>query len=93
MRREIEAFVAGPIEEREVEDARRYLLGGFAFGFETAGLTAEQVVQMERLGLGFDYPARFVERIGAVTLTDVQEAVRRHIHPDRLTTVAVGRVE
>src|SRR5205823_5649645 len=70
IRAEIERFVAGPIEEHEVEDARRYLLGGFVFGFETADQTAEQIVQMQRLGLGFDHPAEFVRRIEAVTMDE-----------------------
>jgi zinc protease len=93
MRAEIERFVAGPIEEGEVEDARRYLLGSFVFGFETVDQVAEQIVQMERLGLGFDHPAEFVRRIEAVTVEEVQAAVRRHVHPDRLVTVTVGRGE
>jgi zinc protease len=92
MRAEIERYVSGPIERREVEDARRYLLGSFVFGFETASVTADQLVQMERLGLGFDYPKRFVETIEAVTVDEVQAAARRHIHPDRLLTTVVGRV-
>jgi len=92
MRAEIERYVAGPIGHSEVEDARRYLLGSFVFGFETNHFTAEQLVQMERLDLGFDYPARYVERVSALTVEQVQDAARRHIHPDRLTTVAIGRV-
>jgi zinc protease len=91
MRAEIARFVEGPIEAHEVEDARRYLLGGFVFGFETVDQTAEQIVQMHRLGLGFQHPAEFVRRIEAVTVDEVQAAVRRHIFPDRLVTVTVGR--
>jgi zinc protease len=91
MRAEIARFIAGPIEAGEVEDARRYLLGGFVFGFETADQTAEQIVQMHRLRLGFEHPAQFVRRIEAVTVEDVQAAVRRHVFPDRLVTVTVGR--
>jgi len=91
MRAEIARFVEGPIEAHEVEDARRYLLGGFVFGFETVDQTAEQIVQMHRLGLGFAHPAEFVRRIESVTVEDVQAAARRHILPDRLVTVTVGR--
>jgi zinc protease len=93
MRAEIERFVAGPVLEDEVEDARRYLVGGFVFGFETADQVAEQIVQMERLSLGFDHPAEFVRRVEAVTVAEVEAAARRHIHPDRLVTVTVGRGE
>ena len=91
MRAEIARFVEGPIEPAELEGARRYLLGSFVFGFETSDQTAEQIVQMERLGLGFDHPAEFVRRVEAVTVEQVEAAVRRHVFPDRLVTVAVGR--
>jgi len=91
MRAEIARFVEGPIEKHEIDDARRYLLGGYVFGFETVDQTAEQIVQMRRLGLGFDHPAEFVRRIEAVAVADVEAAVRRHVFPDRMITVTVGR--
>ena len=75
----------------EVEDARRYLLGSYVFGFETNAGTAAQLVQLERHGLGCDYPDRFVERVEAVTAEDIHGAVARHLHPDRLICVSVGR--
>jgi zinc protease len=93
MRAEIERLVTGPIEDDEVTDARDYLLGNYVFGFETAQATAEQLVQLERLGLGLDYPPQYLERVRNVDVDAVSAAIRRHIHPDRLTTVAIGRVE
>ena len=93
MRAEIARFVAGPVEPVEIEEARRYLVGGFVFGFETVDQTADQILQMQRLGLGFEHPAEFVRRIEAVTADEVEAAVRRHIHPDRLVTVTVGRAQ
>lgn len=91
MREEIARFVAEGPTGREVEDARSYLLGSYVFGFETADVSAEHLVHLERLGLGFDYPARFAGAIEAVTVRDVHEAVRRHVFPERLIAVLVGR--
>jgi zinc protease len=91
MHAEIRRFVEGGATEREVADAKSYLLGSYVFGFETADLTAEHLVQLERLGLGFDYPAQFARSVAALTPGDVGEAARRHIFPDRLVTVMVGR--
>lgn len=92
MRAEIARFVADGPTDAEVDDARSYLLGSYVFGFETTDVSAEHVVQLERLGLGFDYPAKFARAIAAVTADDVREAVRRHVHPERLVTVMVGRL-
>ena len=93
MRAEIRRFIDDGVLEHEVADAKNYLLGSYVFGFETTDVTAEHLVQLERLGLGFDYPAEFARRIAALTPRDVEEAARRHIFPDRLTTVLVGRTE
>jgi zinc protease len=91
MREEIARFVAEGPTEREVEDARSYLLGSYVFGFETVDVSAEHLVQLERFGLGFDYPDRFARAVEALTPTAVLEAVRRHVFPERLVAVLVGR--
>ncbi len=93
LRNEIEALVSGrePVSETEVDDARSYVLGSFVFPYETNPGTAEQLVHAERLGLGLDHPDRFVEAVAAVTAADVQAAMARHIHTDRLVQVTVGR--
>jgi zinc protease len=92
MMAEIRRFVDGGPTEAEVTDAKNYLLGSYVFGFETGDGTAENLLQMERLGLGFDEPANFARAVSAVTAQDVAAAVKRHIFPDRLITVMVGRV-
>lgn len=91
MREEIARFVADGVTEREVDDAKSYLLGSYVFGFETADVTAEHIVQLERLGLGFQYPAEFARIVAALTPAAVHAAVRRHMFPDKLVTVMVGR--
>ena len=49
----------------------------------------EKIVS-QSLGLGFDYPARFAERVNAVTADDVLRVARAHLRPDHLTIVTVG---
>ena len=93
LRHEITRLASGqdPVTPQELDDARSYILGSFVFGFETNPGTAEQLVQLERLGLGLDYPDRFVESVTAVTPDAMQAALARHLHPDRLVCVTVGR--
>ena len=40
--------------------------------------------------LKLDYLARWIDRINAVTLAQVRDALRRRIHPQRLVTVVAG---
>ena len=93
LRHEITALATGaaPVTDTEIEDAQSYMLGSYVFAFETNPGTAEQIVQLARLGLPLDEPDRFVARIAALEPADVQRAIERHVHPGRLVCVTVGR--
>ena len=47
----------------------------------TMGFYAEQA----------DYLSRYPERLAKITAADVQNAVRKHLHPERLTLVVVSQ--
>ncbi len=91
---EIRRFVGdSPATDEEIEDARRYVVGSHVFGFETNADAADQLVGIERLGLPLDYPERFIEAIESTSADEVRAAAQRHIDPDALVTVWVGRDE
>jgi zinc protease len=77
----------------EVQDAKTYLLGSLPFHYTSNAGIAEQLLQIERFGLGFDYLSNFRKEVAAVTAADVQEVARKHLHPDRLALVASGPVD
>src|SRR5262249_55060489 len=78
---------------QEVEDAKTYLLGSLPFHYTSNGLIAEQLLQIERFGLGFDYLDPLRKQIAAVTPVDVQAVARKHLHPERMALVAAGPVD
>jgi zinc protease len=82
-----------PAKDNEVEDAKRYLLGSIPFRITTSDNVAEQLLQIERFHLGFDYLDEFRKRVGAVTPADVQAVARKHLDPDKLILVVVGAVD
>lgn len=92
IRAEIARYLDGGPTEQETADARSFLLGSYVFGFETADVTADHLLHFERLALGFDEPRAFAEAVSAVTPAAALAAARRHIHPDRFISVAVGKV-
>jgi len=77
----------------EVADARDYLLGSAAFRFTTSGQVAEQLVQVERFGLGLTYLDEFRRQVAAVTPEDVQSVARRHLRPDAMILTAAGPID
>ena len=46
-----------PATKEEVENAKKYLLGSLPFHFATSASVAEELLHIERFGLGFDYRA------------------------------------
>ncbi len=77
---------------REVEDAKKYLLGSLAFRLTTNSQVASQLLAAERYGLGFDFLEKYREKVAAVTPADVHEAAKKHLDPNRLVIVAVGPI-
>ena len=61
-----------PVEERELSDAKDYLIGSFPLRFDTNRKVAGFLAQVEYYELGLDYPERYNELIGKVTREDVR---------------------
>jgi zinc protease len=93
LRGEIARIVEEGITEEELEIAKSYLTGSFVLRFQRNGQVAEFMLEAETYGLGFDYLEKYPELIRAVTVEDVNRVTRKHIHPERLTTVVVGPVD
>ena len=81
-----------PATHSEIEDAKQYLLGSIPFRVTTSKSVAEQLLQIERFGLGFDYLDQFRQKVRSVTPQDVQSVATKHLDPDHIVVVAVGAV-
>jgi zinc protease len=88
-----EEAVARGLSDDEVEHARRYLEGAFAFDTETAGSRLEQRIALITLGLPADTVDRFVERVRAVDGAAANAALRAHWSPAGATTVLTATAE
>ncbi len=86
----IERIVKEPVSEKELEDARSYLVGNFPTTIETPQQIASQIAQVKMLGLDPKWLETYREKVARVTRDDVLEAARAHVFPDRLAIVAVG---
>ncbi len=79
-----------PVEERELSDAKDYLIGSFPLRFDTNRKVAGFLAQVEYYELGLDYPERYNGLIGKVTREDVARVAKQYLRPDDLITVVVG---
>ncbi len=81
----------GPVEERELDLARAYLVGSFPLRLDTSGKVADMLVNIEEYGLGLDYPDRFKTEVAKVTRADVARVAARYMNPAAFSSVTVGK--
>jgi zinc protease len=87
---EIRRIQKDGVTQREVGEAVAYLTGRFPLRLETNGGVAEILWGMEFYQLGDDYMDRYAGYYRAVTVPQVNEAARAHLHPDRAAAVIAG---
>jgi zinc protease len=74
----------------EVDLARRFFTGSLPLGLETNDQLATNALAREFYGLDEEFWLRDIERLEAITVTEVDEAARRIIQTDRLAVVVAG---
>jgi zinc protease len=79
-----------PVSGEEMEETRSYMLGVFPYTMQSMSDLARRLADMAVHGLPDDHYERYLRTIASLSRADVQEAARRHLHPDRLAIVAVG---
>jgi zinc protease len=80
----------GPSDE-ELKQAKDYLTGSYALGFDTSTKIAHQLAQIAFEGLGIDYIARRNALVGAVTQDDIRRAAARTLDDGKMLVVVAGR--
>lgn len=87
IQREIKRLANDGPTAQEVADAKSYLEGSYALGFDTSAKVAGQLVQIQLDNLGIDYIDRRSGLIEAVTLADTQRVAKRLLDAGLLVTV------
>jgi zinc protease len=80
-----------PVDDRELELAKSYLIGSFPLRLDTSAKVTDMLVAIEEQGLGLDYPDRFKAEIAKVTKDDVERVARRYMDPAAFSSVTVGK--
>lgn len=79
-----------PVSADELDLAQRYLDGVFPLRYETTGAIADALAARVTFGLPEDWFTRYRERVRAVTVAQVQEAMQAHLDPGAWQVVVVG---
>ncbi len=88
----VEDFVATGIREDELSDEQASIGGTFKVGLASNSGIAHQLASVEFYGLGINYLDEFPDLIRCLTKPQVDEAIRKYLHPEVATTVVAGTV-
>jgi zinc protease len=92
IRGELARMTRDPVEARELDLAKSYLIGSFPFRLDTSAKVADFLVAIEANDLGLDYADRYIASIGRVTAADVQRVAAKFFPPDSFSRVVVGKL-
>lgn len=81
--------VVGP-NEKEVEQAKQNLLGGYALQFDSNRSICHEIAAMGFYHLPLDYFNDYKEKISQVTADSIKDAFQKHVNPEKLAIVMVG---
>ena len=87
---EIERLSKEPPADAELKGIQSYISGLFVIQNSSRGALINQLRFVDFQGLGEDYLKTYVQKVNAVTPTDVQKQTAEHIKPDQMTIVVVG---
>jgi zinc protease len=90
---QMELIQKEPVSEKELEGAKKYLIGSFPMRLDTQGKLANFLTQVEYYGLGLDYPEKYPSLINSVTREEVLRVAKKYLHPENYILVVVANLK
>ena len=82
-----------PVSEKELEGARKYLIGSFPMRFDNQSKLANFLTQIEYYGLGLDYPEKYPSILKAITREEILRVAKTYLHPENYLLVVVANLK
>lgn len=82
-----------PVSEKDLEGAKKYLIGSFPMRLDTQSKMANFLTQVEYYGLGLDYPEKYPSLIQSVSKEDVLRVAQKYLFPEKSILVVVGNLK
>jgi zinc protease len=89
-REEFEKYCKEGISADELETQKTFFAGNYRVNLGSNAGIAAALVTAERFGYGPSYLDEFPERMRKVTKEEVDAAIKKHMHPDKLFLVVAG---
>ena len=92
-RQQMERIRQELVSEKELEGAKKYLVGSFPMRLDTQGKLTNFLTQVEYYGLGLDYPEKYPGLIRSVTRGEVLRVAKAYLHPEDYILVVVANLK
>ena len=84
-------FIKEGPDQNELDAAKQYLTGSFPLSLSSNKTIATLLLRMAFYHLPDDFLDTYVQRINAVTISEIKDAFNEQINPNKLLMVTVGR--
>ncbi len=93
IREEFKKIGASVVSDKELADAKAYLIGSLPLSLSSTDKIAGLVNSLQMDGLGIDYLDRRQNAIENMTAVDIQTLAQKFLDGDKFVTVLVGKAE
>ena len=91
MLREVEKMRESEVTDEELGLAKDSFLNSFVFNFDTKGEVVNRLMTYEYYGYPADFLMKIKENVEKVSKEDVLRVAKKHLKPDKVQILAVGR--
>jgi zinc protease len=91
-RHELEKWYANGITAAELERVKSYLVGSFKVGLTTTEGLASAILTAIHRGYDVSWLDEYPKRVAALSLQQVNDAIKRHVQPEKMTIIRAGSV-
>ncbi|MBU0560237.1 MAG: insulinase family protein [Bacteroidetes bacterium] len=90
--RELNRWVSEGISQKELDDTKSRLIGSFKVRLATTSGLASQIHSFAERGYSPDYIDKYPKFLEAISLKEVNEAIKKYVNPENVVTVVAGTV-
>ncbi len=90
---ELKKLKSNGVTKEELDSAKSYFVGHFPLSMETPAQIAAKIIDQEFYGLPEDYLDKYLDNIKAVSMEDIDRAIKRILDPGNIVITLVSRAE
>ena len=84
---------SGGVTKEELASAKSFYVGHYPLSMETPAQIASKIIVQEFYGLPEDYIDKYLDNVKAVSMEDIDGAIKRVLDPENVVIILVSKAE